>query len=168
MEAPRDTAGEHQRLNAEKSGRDGIDPRGPRFSAAITSVVLAVALLAIPSSSSGSQTVAAALVVFQALVFGLATFRGLDAHLYGRIFRSVVAPRLGPPVELEDEAPPRFSQLVGFLFMVVALLGFGFGILWVAQIAIGFALAAALLNAVFNYCLGCEMYLLAARIRART
>ena len=69
---------------------------------------------------------------------------------------------------VHDEAPPRFSQLVGFLFMVVALLGLGFGILWVAQIAIGFALAAALLNAVFNYCLGCEMYLLAARIRART
>ena len=168
MEAPRDAAEEHQRLNAESFGRDGIDPRGPRFSAAITSVVLAAALLAVPSSSSGSQTVAVVLVVFQALVFGFATFRGLDAHLYGRIFRSVVAPRLGPPAGLEDQAPPRFSQLVGFLFMVVALLGFFFGILWIAQIAIGFALAAALLNAVFNYCLGCEMYLLGARIRART
>ncbi len=166
MEAQRGAAKDHQRFNAESSSRGGIDPRGPRFSSAVTSVVLAAALLAIPSTSSGSQTVAIALVLFQALVFGFATFLGLKAHLFGRLFRSVVAPRLGPPAELEDEAPPRFSQLVGFLFMVVALLSFGFGTLLIAQIAIGFALAAALLNAVFNYCLGCEMYLLAARIRA--
>ena len=31
------------------------------------------------------------------------------------------------------------------------------------QVAIGFALVAALLNAVFRFCLGCELYLLIKR-----
>ena len=31
----------------------------------------------------------------------------------------------------------------------------------------GFALAAALLNAVFDFCLGCELYLLGARVLGR-
>ena len=35
-----------------------------------------------------------------------------------------------------------------------------------AQVAVGFALVAALLNALFAFCLGCEVYLLARRITA--
>jgi hypothetical protein len=34
----------------------------------------------------------------------------------------------------------------------------------VATIAVGFALGAAFLNAAFNFCLGCEMYLIGKRI----
>jgi hypothetical protein len=34
-------------------------------------------------------------------------------------------------------------------------------------VAVSFALAAAFLNSAFNYCLGCEMYLLALRLRTR-
>ena len=33
--------------------------------------------------------------------------------------------------------------------------------------ATGFALAAALLNAVFGFCLGCELYLIGARVFSR-
>jgi hypothetical protein len=33
----------------------------------------------------------------------------------------------------------------------------------VAQIALGLALVAAVLNAVFRFCLGCELYLLIRR-----
>ena len=51
--------------------------------------------------------------------------------------------------------------LVGF----VALLA---GADVVAYVAVGFALAAAFLNAVFAFCLGCEMYLLIARVNPLT
>ncbi|MAT60071.1 MAG: hypothetical protein CMH41_00190 [Micrococcales bacterium] len=156
-------------VSAAAGSSDGkVDPRGPRFSAAITSVVLAAALISIPGDSSASLLVPIVLLAFQAMVFGAAALFGLQAQLYGRVFRTLVVPRLGPPAEWEEEAPPRFSQLVGLVFVLVALVGLGFGLMWVAQIAVGFALTAALLNAVFNYCLGCEMYLLAARLRIRT
>ena len=75
-------------------------------------------------------------------------------------------PRLSAPTELEDPAPPRFAQAVGLGFTVVALVAYAVGAVVVAQTAIGFALVAALLNAVFRFCLGCEMYLLFRRAAA--
>ena len=38
----------------------------------------------------------------------------------------------------------------------------------VGAVAVGFALAAALLNSVFGFCLGCEVYLLGRRLATRT
>ncbi len=73
------------------------------------------------------------------------------------------AAALGPPAELEDPAPPRFAQGVGLAFTLVALVGFAAGATLLGQVAIGLALVAALLNAVFRLCLGCELYLLVKR-----
>ncbi|WP_181641929.1 DUF4395 family protein, partial [Nocardioides massiliensis] len=70
-----------------------------------------------------------------------------------------------PPVELEAPQPPRFAQSVGLVFVVVALVALLAGATLVGQVALGFALAAAFLNAAFDFCLGCEMYLLLARLR---
>ena len=56
-----------------------IDPRGPRFGAAITTVVLATILLTIPT------TFAIVLLAIQAGVFGLGAFVGLQAQQYGII-----------------------------------------------------------------------------------
>ena len=47
---------------------------------------------------------------------------------------------------------------------MVGLVGYLSGAPLVGAIATGFALAAALLNAAFGFCLGCEMYLLIRRI----
>lgn len=138
-----------------------VDPRGPRFGAVITSTVLAVILLTAPS------TLATALLILQTVVFGLGAFAGLQFHPYGWIFRTFVRPRLAPPSELEDSAPLRFAQLVGFLFAAVALIGTFTDSSTVALGAVGFALGAAFLNAAFNICLGCEMYLLGKRIASR-
>ena len=135
-----------------------IDPRGPRFGAAITTVVLAIILLTIPS------TVATVLLVLQTAVFGIGAFVGLHAHPYGRIYRTLVAPRLQSPTELEAVEPPTFAQLVGFLFAAVGLVALIAGATTVATIAVGFALAAAFLNAAFGICLGCEMYVIGKRI----
>ncbi len=138
-----------------------IDPRGPRFGAAVTTIVLAVVLVLLP------RPVAVVLLALQAVAFGLGAFAGLSAQPYGWLYRVLVRPRLSPPAELEDERPPRFAQLVGFLFVAVALVALVFGATLVAQIAVAFALAAAFLNAVFAFCLGCEMYLLWKRVATR-
>lgn len=135
-----------------------IDPRGPRFGAAITTVVLAVSLLAVPSA------LATTLITIQTVVFAIGAFIGLPAQPYGKLFAKFIRPRLAPPAELEDVAPPQFAQLVGFGFAVVAWLALLGGSAAVAQIAIGFALVAAFLNAAFGFCLGCEMYLIGKRI----
>jgi hypothetical protein len=130
-----------------------IDVRGPRFAAAVTSVVLAVALVL------GSGV----LVAVQAVVFAVGAFAGLRYAPYGLLFRAVVAPRLGPAREREPEAPPRFAQLVGLLFAVVGAAGYLLDAPVVGAVATGLALVAALLNAVTGFCLGCELYLIARR-----
>ncbi len=146
---------------AQECGRDVIDPRGPRFGGAITTVVLAVALLAGPSLLGTS------LLAWQTLVFALGAFVGLRAQPYGALYRRFVQPRLGPPSEWEDAAPPRFAQLVGFLFAAVGLVSYVLGAALVGQVAVALALAAAFLNAAFNFCLGCEMYLIGKRLLHR-
>jgi hypothetical protein len=137
-----------------------IDPRGPRFGAAITSVVLAVTLIL------GPGTPAFVLLVLQTAVFALGSLVGLNAQPYGVLYRRFVRPRLGAPAELEDPRPPRFAQTVGLVFAVAGLVG-----LLVTPVlfyvAVGFALVAAVLNAVFDFCLGCEVYLLGRRVAGR-
>jgi hypothetical protein len=131
-----------------------IDVRAPRFAAALTSVVLAVALL------TGSGWLVAA----QALVFAVGALAGLRVSPYGLLFRTLVAPRLGPVREREPEAPPRFAQVVGLLFTVVGAAGYLLGAPVLGAVATGFALVAALLNAATGFCLGCELYLTARRV----
>ena len=138
--------------------RRQIDPRGPRFVASLTMVVLAVALVASPS------TLTTVLLAMQAVVFGIGAVVGISHTPYSWLFKTLVRPRLAPPKELEDAAPPRFAQGVGLAFAVVALGGYLAGVDLLGAVATGFALAAAFLNAVFGLCLGCEMYLLIRRI----
>lgn len=137
----------------------GIDPRGPQFVATLTAVTLAVALLASPP-------VALALAAVQAALFAIGATRGVQSTPGSLLFRTFVRPRLSAPTELEDPAPPRFAQAVGLVFASVAVLGFLAGATILAQIALGFALVAAVLNAAFRFCLGCEMYLLIKRVSA--
>jgi len=134
-----------------------IDVRGPRFSATITVIVLAIAL----------ATQNAWVLALQAVVFAIGAIRGPQFTPYAFIFKRVVKPRLRGEVVTEDSRPPQFAQTVGFIFALVGLLGAAIGYSLVFGIAVGFALAAAFLNSVFNYCLGCEMYLLVLRIRTR-
>jgi hypothetical protein len=139
-----------------------IDPRGPRFGAVITVIVLALALIFLNS------TVGLILLVWQAIAFGLGAFVGLRAAPYGAVYRALVQPRLAPPSEFEAAAPPRFAQLVGFVFVAVALVGLLVGLPVLATVAVAFALGAAFLNAAFGLCLGCEMYLIGRRVLVRS
>ena len=131
-----------------------VDARGPRFAATITTLVLAVSLL----------TQSAALLVAQILVFAIGAGLGPHRSPYGLLFRRLVKTHLAPPTEFEDVKPPQFAQLVGLLFGVVALVGTAIDVPVIFVGALSAALAAAFLNAVFGYCLGCEMYLLIKRV----
>ena len=135
----------------------GIDPRGPQFTAAITAVVLVVVLATAPS---GFATV---LLAIQTALFALGATRGVQHTPTSWLFRTFVRPRLGAPDDLEDPTPPRFAQTVGLAFGVLGLAGFLTGLDALGLVAVGFALVAALLNAIFRFCLGCEMYLLLKR-----
>jgi hypothetical protein len=134
-----------------------VDPRGPRFGAWVTTVVLALVLL----------TSSAWLAAAQTLVFALGAVLGLGAAPYGVVFRRLVRPRLAPPARLEAELPPRFAQAVGAAFGAVATAGLATGLTAVGLGAAALARAAAFLNAAFGLCLGCEVLLLARRARGR-
>ncbi|WP_306210572.1 DUF4395 domain-containing protein [Actinoplanes sp. RD1] len=130
-----------------------LDPRGPRFAAVLTTIVLVVVL------ATGSGWLALA----QTLVFAI-TAADPRRGPYALLYRALVAPRLGPPAEREDAAPVRFAQLVGFAFLAVATVGYLTGSPALGLVATAFALLAAFLNAAFGLCLGCQAYLAIRRL----
>ena len=142
----------------ERSGHRQIDPRGPQFNAILTSVVLALTLITAPDA------VGIVLLAVQTALFATGVFLGVQRTPAAYLFKTLVRPRLSAPAHLEDPQPPRFAQGVGLAFALVGLVGYLSGVTLLGAIATGFALAAALLNAVFGYCLGCEMYLLIRRM----
>ena len=134
-----------------------IDARGPRFSASLTTIVLATTLV----------TQNKWVLVAQGLVFLIGATRGPQFTPYGLIFKNVIKPRLNKVAPTEDVRPPKFAQAVGFGFALVGSIGALADVDVVFTVATGFALAAAFLNAAFNYCLGCEMYLLITRFTSK-
>ena len=132
----------------------GIDPRGPRFGALITTLVLIAVLI------TGSGWLLAA----QTIVFAIGAGFGLKYAPYGLIYRYLIRPRLAPPNELEAEPPPRFAQGVGMVFGVIGVIGYATGLTGLGIAAAALALIAAFLNGAFGICLGCEMYLFIRRM----
>ena len=130
-----------------------IDARGPRYTAAITTVVLSAALV----------TESNLIIGFQFAVFLSAVLFGLHKSIYGFIYRGLIQLRLKGPVPSEDQRAPRFAQFIGALFAFVALLGGITGNSSIFLIATSFALGAAFLNAAFGFCLGCQIYLILVR-----
>jgi len=176
---------------AAKPGQQGIDPRGPRFGASITAVILlgliGYALLRDPSTGTtsidhgsdgeeaswsslslltiGERLLLPSTIVLALLValFAWGAFAGIQRHLYGLLFKALIRPRLKPPTELEDPIPPTFAQGIGFVITLVGLVLHLAGVPWALVIATSIAFIAAFLNSVFGYCLGCQIYLLLVR-----
>jgi hypothetical protein len=139
-----------------------IDPRGPRFGASITSVLLLIVIYL--SLTPATFSLAVSLLSIIVALFAIGAIFGNSNHPYGLIFKKLVRPLLKAPTELEDSRPPQFAQAVG---LVVAGSGLALGIAGVSlglTILASAAFFAAFLNAVFNYCLGCQIWLGLARI----
>lgn len=139
-------------------GRKQIDARGPRFGAAITSLLLAIDIvLALTGATSAALVLLAVIVVIFAL-------GALDSplHPWSALFRGL-RPRLAPATETEDAAPPRFAQLVG---LVITGIGLALGLIGVSPaipVAAALAFIAAFLNATIGLCLGCQLHALLVR-----
>ena len=194
----------------------GIDPRGPRFAAGITSALLLIDVFLgltglstaqMPPNSTasfgwfayqplagqafgvfGGQPIDFAFVAGGspwALTYASLSQRVLDPAFvlllviallflwgvvsartapWGVLYRTVVAPRLPAPTELEDPRPPRFAQGVGLVVATLGLVLQLFGVPWALPIAAAMAFVAAFLNAAFGLCLGCQLYLLLQRL----
>ena len=138
-----------------------VDVRGPRFAAWITTAVLVLTL----AVSAVSAPAAAVILGVQSAVFAISALRGPRQSPYGLLFANLVAPRLGPVTEREPVPPLKFAQVVGFVFASIGVVGFATGAAMLGEIATGFALVAAFLNAAFGICLGCQLYPLVARLR---
>lgn len=140
--------------------RQSIDPRGPRFGAAITAVLL---LGVVGLGLAGAEAAAGILLAAIVALFGWAAFAGIERHPYGLIFKKLVRPRLTPPAELESPVPPTFAQGVGFVITLAGLVLHVIGVDGALVVAASAAFIAAFLNAVFAYCLGCQIYVLLVR-----
>jgi hypothetical protein len=130
-----------------------IDPRSPRFGALVTMVVFVIVLI----------TSSVWLLAAQGLVFAAGAIFGLRYSPYGMVYKLLIRPRLGPPAELEPEAPPRFAQAVGLVISVLGVIGYASGLDPLGMAAAAAGLVAAVLNGVFGLCLGCELYLIIRR-----
>ena len=159
-------------MSTSSSTPVGIDPRGPRFGAGITAVLLlvtiALGLATVTSSASlAERALEPAFLLLAAItaLFAWGAFAGVQRHPYGALFKALVRPRLSAPAYLEEPQPPTFAQLVGFLVsstgVVLHLVGVPYGLV----IAAGAAFIAAFLNSVFGLCLGCELYALLVRAK---
>lgn len=137
-------------------GEQGLDPRGVRFTAGVTSCVLALGLV----------TTSWRVLAVQTALFGLCAFAGLRLNPWGHLYRGAVRSRLRPLEESERERPEpvRFAQGVGFCFALVATAGYAVGWTPLGLVANALALVAALLNAAFGYCLGCRLHALLGRL----
>ena len=153
--------------------QSGIDPRSPRFGAAITAalllLVVGVSVTHALGDSPARRAVEPGFILFAIVtaLFGWGAFAGVRRHPYGLLFTTLLRPRLSPPTHREDPKPPNFAQGVGFAIGLSGLVLHLAGLPYALAVAASLAFIAAFLNAVFGFCLGCHIYLLLARARAR-
>lgn len=140
----------------------GIDPRGPRFGAAITSVLLLVTVFL--GLDEATEPAGFALLSLITGLFLVGWVYGNSKHPYGILFKKFVRPRLAAPKELEDPRPPQFAQGVGFVVASLGLITSAFEFQYGVALFAGFAFVAAFLNAAFAYCLGCQIWLVLRRV----
>lgn len=138
-----------------------IDPRQPRLGQGITGLALLVGfLLDLPL-----------VLPVLAVILAAASLGGPGINPYALLFRGIrAAGWIGPPRELEEAAPPRFSNTLGFAFLTVASLAYYLPEQPVTWLAWGLGLlvsALALLAATTGLCIGCELYVFARRIATR-
>lgn len=136
-----------------------IDRNGHRFGAALSAVGLLIAYIADWRPVAPVMTAVFAIGV----IFGLRSSpMGVTYRALKKIFKLNVA------VVPEEEAPPRFAQTMGMIFMAIGTLGFS-SFAWgsAAWIPILMVVALQALLGITGICVGCEMYLIGKRMTAK-
>ena len=131
---------------------DLVDPRGPRTAAAVTSVVLGVALVGIGS------WVFPALVIVQTIVFLVGAVFGIARQPYVAFYRLAISPRLSQPVRWQQPKAPRMAQAIGALLLVAGLIAWFAAALPLAATFVAAAWVVATTLALTGFCVGCEGY----------
>ncbi len=127
-----------------------IDPRGQRFGAGVSVVILVFAFVF-------DLPIVVALV---ALALGTSSAFGTRWFALGRPWPAIRSALRLRPTDPEHEYPPRFAQALGTTFLAIALVLFatiGAPLAWLPVAAVA-ALQAIL--ATTGYCLGCRLYFL--------
>jgi hypothetical protein len=127
-----------------------IDPRGQRFGAGVSAIILAAAFLL------GLPWLAVLVGIDLALSSAFGTRWFLPSRPWPTIRRVL---RLGP-VELEHEYPPRFAQALGATFLGLAAIAFLLGAGTLGWLLTGAVAALQTLLAVTGICVGCRLYFL--------
>ena len=149
-------------MSSSNNAPKGLDPRGPRFGAAITSVLMVLVIYL--SLDPATLAVALGIMIFSVSMFVIGTAVGPAKHPYSYVFKYLLRPALKPPTALENATPVHFAQFVGLIVTGAGLVLHLLGVAYALPVAAAAAFTAAFLNAVFAYCLGCQMYLGLKRI----
>ncbi|MEX2653818.1 MAG: DUF4395 domain-containing protein [Acidimicrobiia bacterium] len=125
-----------------------VDVNVPRFNQALVALLTAAAFV----------LDLRVLVVVTFVILAVSWLGGPTLAPFTRIYVGLVRPRIQGPTEFEPAAPPRFSQLLGALFLGAASVA-----LYAGAIALGWTLtlvvtALASLAAAARICVGCIVY----------
>jgi hypothetical protein len=134
-----------------------LDPRGPRFGAGISSILMLLVIYL--SLDPASEQVALTVMGFAVLMFTFGSLLGPAKHPYSYLYKYTLRKFLSAPAYMEPATPVHFAQVIG---LVITGLGLTLGLLGIPfalPIAAAAAFMAAFVNAVFAYCIGCQMYL---------
>ena len=141
-----------------------LDPRGPRFGAGISSILMLIVIYL--SLDPASEGIALVVMGFAVVMFTFGSVLGPARHPYSYLYKFTLRKFLKAPAYLEPATPVHFAQVIG---LVITGLGLTLGLLGVPYalpIAAAAAFMAAFVNAVFAYCIGCQMYLGLKRLGA--
>lgn len=130
-----------------------VDPRQPRFGQALTGLALLGGFVA-----AWTPVIPAVAVILAGASLG-----GARWNLYAYAFRAIRR-RLGPPPELEEAAPPRFANTIGFVFTATATALLALDLPAAAWTLAVIVATLALLAAATGLCVGCELYILSRRL----
>jgi hypothetical protein len=127
-----------------------IDPRGMRFGAGVSAVILALAFgLDLPW-----------LAVLVGVNLAVSAFFGTRLFLPGRAWPLVKRALTLGPTEREHEYPPRFAQALGATFLLLAGAAFVVGATPLAWLLVAAVAGLQTLLAVTGICVGCRLYFL--------
>lgn len=134
-----------------------LDPRGPRFGAGITSILMVLVIYF--SLAPETINIALSIMAFAVVMFTFGSLLGPAKHPYSYLYKYTLRKLLKDPTELEAPKPVHFAQVVGLIVTGTGLVLHLLAVPNALPIAAAAAFIAAFLNAVFAYCLGCQMYL---------